>query len=61
MPPVYGRLPVRSLRDRPGTDPAYLGAFGGGYDQPVDMDYWDDDGSAEFAGLWDSTASGPVS
>ena len=61
MPPVYGRLPVRSLRDRPGADPAYLGAYGGGYDQPVDMDYWDDDGSTEFASIWERTASGPVS
>ena len=61
MSPVYGRLPVRSLRDRPGTDPVYMGAFGGGYDQPVDMDYWDDDASVEFARLWDRTGSGPVS
>jgi L-alanine-DL-glutamate epimerase-like enolase superfamily enzyme len=58
MAPIYGRLPVNSLRDRAGGTSAHLGAFGGGYDQPVDMDYWDDDGSAEFARLWDLTESG---
>ena len=58
MSPIYGRLPVNSLRDRSGAAPAHLGAFGGGYDQPVDMDYWDDDGTAEFARLWELTASG---
>ncbi len=31
------------------------------YDQPVDMDYWDDDGSRDFALAWERTASGPVS
>jgi L-alanine-DL-glutamate epimerase-like enolase superfamily enzyme len=58
MSPIYGRLPVNSLRDRSGVAPAHLGAFGGGYDQPVDMDFWNDDGTAEFARLWDLTASG---
>ena len=58
MSSIYGRLPVKSLRDRSGVAPAHLGAFGGGYDQPVDMDCWGDDGSAEFACLWDLTASG---
>lgn len=58
MSSIYGRLPVKSLRDRSGVAPARLGAFGGGYDQPVDMDFWGDDGSAEFARLWDLTASG---
>jgi hypothetical protein len=58
MSSIYGRLPVKSLRDRSGVASAHLGAFGGGYDQPVDMDFWGDDGSAEFARLWDLTASG---
>ena len=58
MSSIYGRLPVKSLRDRSGVAPAHLGAFSGGYDQPVDMDFWGDDGSAEFARLWDLTASG---
>ena len=39
-------------------DSDLLDAFGGGYDQPVDMDYWDDDGSQAFADLWERTRGG---
>jgi L-alanine-DL-glutamate epimerase-like enolase superfamily enzyme len=61
MPAIYSRLPVKSLKDREGSDPSIMGAYGGGYNQPVDLDYWDDDGSTEFSTMWERTAAGTVS
>ena len=60
LPPIYGRLPVSQLSDANGKGPSFVGGYGPGYNQPVDQDYLDDDGSAEFARLWDLTVSGPV-
>ena len=56
IPAFYARVPAGNLGD---SD--ILDAFGGGYDQPVDMDYWDDDGSQEFADLWERTPEGTIS
>ena len=61
IPPTFARLPVRALGDGQGMGPSFVDGCGPGYNQPVDMDYWDDDGSAEFADMWERTAAGPVS
>ena len=60
-PTIYARLPVRSLSDHRGKGPSFVDGFGSGYSQPVDQDYLDDDGSREFADLWERTASHPPS
>ena len=47
---------TRGVRRRASRD-------GLGWDQlegPADLDYWYDDGSAEFADLWERTEDGPV-
>ena len=56
IPAFYARVPIGNLG---GSD--LLDAFGGGYEQPVDMDYWDDDGSQGFADLWGRTPEGTIS
>ena len=56
IPAFYARVPIGNLG---GSD--VLDAFGGGYDQPVDMNYWDDDGSQGFADLWKRTPEGTTS
>lgn len=61
FPATYARLPVQSLSDHTGRGPSFLEGHGpGGYNQPVDQDYWDDDGSTQFATMWEHTESGPV-
>ena len=37
-----------------------VAGVGQGYDRPVDQDFWHDDGSAEFATLWEETADQAV-
>jgi len=49
------------LSDSRGTGPSFLDGYGKGYNNPVDMDYWDDDGSEKFARIWERAAAGPVS
>lgn len=61
LPPIYARLPVHALSDYRNTGPSFVDGNGPGYNQPVDLDYWDDDGSAQFAAMWERTAAGPVS
>jgi hypothetical protein len=61
LAPIYARLPVRSLSDGQGTGPSFVDGYGPGYNQPVDLYYWDDDGSAAFAEMWERTAAGTVS
>ena len=61
MPLIFTRVGITNLEDRSASSPSFMDAYGGGYDQPVDMDYWDDDGSKEFADLWDRASAGPVS
>ena len=60
FPTIYARLPVIGMTDHLGTGPSYLPGYGPSYNRPVDMDYWDDDGSPEFAELWERTASRPA-
>ena len=50
-PPV-GRLPRGYANLVPGV--------GEGYDRLVDQDFWHDDGSSEFEGLWERAADGLV-
>jgi hypothetical protein len=52
LPPIYARLPVHALSDYRGTGPSFLDGYGAGYNHPVDLDYWDDDGSAAFTAAW---------
>ncbi|MCZ6679245.1 MAG: mandelate racemase/muconate lactonizing enzyme family protein [Candidatus Poribacteria bacterium] len=61
LPPIYARPPVRSLSDSRGTGPSFVDGHGAGYNQPVDLYDWDDDGSERFAEIWERTAAGPVS
>ena len=56
LAPIYARLPVRSVGDSLGTGPSFIDGHGPGYNHPVDMYFWDDDGSAEFAQAWERTA-----
>ena len=74
LPTVYARLPVYNLSDEftggvakpnfPGnleladTGPSFVDGYGPGYNHPVDMDYWDDDGSAAFSRAWEGTEGG---
>ncbi|MBI1925179.1 hypothetical protein HYR99_13135 [Candidatus Poribacteria bacterium] len=60
LPPIYAQLPVHALSDSKGTGPSFVNGYGAGYNQPVDLDFWDDDGSAKFAEMWERTAGGPV-
>ena len=60
VPTIYARLPTMSLNDHWGTGPSHLSGYGMGYNKPVDMDYWDDDGSQQFADLWQRTAGSPA-
>ncbi|MDA1349868.1 MAG: hypothetical protein O3A47_13550 [Chloroflexi bacterium] len=55
QPPIYARPPVQHLAD---GAPGYINVNGGGYDQQVDQDYFEDDGSKEFRVLWEKTESG---
>ena len=56
LAPIYARLPVRSVGDGLGTGPSFIDGHGPGYNHPVDMYFWDDDGSAAFAEAWEHTA-----
>lgn len=60
LPTIYVRAPAHDWMDRLGTGPSFMDGHGPGYNHPVDMDYWDDDDSAEFADMWERTAAGPV-
>jgi L-alanine-DL-glutamate epimerase-like enolase superfamily enzyme len=51
--PPLNRNPLLRAEEVPGV--------GEGYDRPVDQDNWFNDGSAEFAKLWEQTEVGPVS
>jgi L-alanine-DL-glutamate epimerase-like enolase superfamily enzyme len=52
-PTVYARPPLsRSSQITPEMVPG----VGEGYDRLVDQDFWFDDGSADFAALWEETA-----
>jgi len=55
-PTVYARPPMNQYRSLH-HDVAGLGE---GYDRLVDQDFWYDDGSQQFAGLWERSAAGPV-
>ena len=59
---IYARPPVTASDSpkRAPTGPIFLVGFGPGYDHPVDLDYWDEDGSPKFADMWERTAKGPV-
>ena len=61
LPAIYARPSASHLSDRNGTGPSHVNGFGPGYNQPVDQDYLDDDGSKDFAELWERTAGGPIS
>jgi hypothetical protein len=61
VPPIYARLPVHALSDHRGNGPSFVDGYGAGYNHPVDLEYWDDDGSPQFAEMWERTAAGPVS
>lgn len=60
MPPVYARPPAHLLSDRESAGPSFMDGYGAGYNHPVDMDYWRDDGSRRFKSLWERTSAGPV-
>ena len=54
-PVVYAR-PPRNQRGRPlRLEPRCVPGAGEGYNHPIDWDYRFDDGSEEFAGLWERT------
>lgn len=57
MPPVYMRPPLRPLLR---TTPQHIDGYGPGYNYPVDLDFWYDDGSEEFKTWWDKAVDGPV-
>ena len=38
----------------------HLAGVGDGYNLPVDLTYWHDDDSQEFAQMWTRTADGPL-
>jgi hypothetical protein len=61
LPPIYARLPVHAMSDYRGTGPSFVDGYGTGYNHPVDLDYWDDDGSKAFVRAWERTATGPTS
>ena len=56
-PTIFARPPVKDLVNGP---LGYVNVYGGGYDQPVDLDYYEDDGSKEFRDLWQQTENGVV-
>ncbi len=56
-PTAYARPP---LSRSPHINPTMVAGVGQGYDRPVDQDFWHDDGSAEFATLWEETADQAV-
>ena len=56
-PTAYARAP---LSRSPHIDPTLVAGVGQGYDRSVDQDFWHDDGSAEFAKLWEETADRAV-
>ena len=56
-PTVYARPPLLGNTDLKVGEVAGVGE---GYDQLADQDFWHDDGSAQFAGLWERTSEGPV-
>jgi hypothetical protein len=60
VPPIYARLPVHALSDYRGNGPSFVDGCGAGYNHPVDLDFWDDDGSTQFAATWERTATGPT-
>ena len=55
-PTVYARPPLNQYRELHHQ----VAGVGQDYDRPVDQDYWYDDGSEEFAALWDRTTEGPI-
>ena len=57
-PTSFARPP---LSRNPYLTPTDLPGIGEGYNLPVDQDYWHDDGSKEFADLWERTEVGLVS
>ena len=56
-PTAYARPPLSRSSD---LDPTMVAGVGQGYDRLVDQDFWHDDGSAEFARLWEETSAGSV-
>jgi len=56
-PTTYARPP---LARNPLLDEREVPGYGEGYTLPLDQDYWYDDGSAQFARLWDQTGKGQV-
>ncbi|HIM55865.1 MAG TPA: hypothetical protein EYM39_04090 [Candidatus Latescibacteria bacterium] len=57
-PTSFARPP---LSRNPYLTPTDVPGIGEGYNLPVDQDYWHDDGSKEFANLWERTEVGLVS
>ena len=55
-PTVYARPPMNQYR----LLHHEVAGVGEGYDRLVDQDFWYDDGSKQFAGLWERTGDGPV-
>jgi L-alanine-DL-glutamate epimerase-like enolase superfamily enzyme len=56
-PTGYARLP---LSRHPQLTKEAVAGVGEGYDRLVDQDFWPDDGSGKWAGLWERSAEGPV-
>ena len=56
-PTIYVRPPESGHL---GLKASEVAGVGEGYNRPVDHDFWYDDGSERFAGLWARTAAGPV-
>ena len=57
-PTVYARPP---LSRHPYLNEGVVAGVGEGYDRLVDQDFWYDDGSEQFAALWERTREGASS
>jgi L-alanine-DL-glutamate epimerase-like enolase superfamily enzyme len=58
-PTIYGQ-PPRSRRDTLRIHENFIPGVGEGYDHLADLEFVYDDGSANFARLWERTQQGPV-
>jgi L-alanine-DL-glutamate epimerase-like enolase superfamily enzyme len=56
-PTVYARPPLSRSSH---INPTMVAGVGQGYDRLVDQDFWYDDGSQDFAKLWEETVAGAV-